>query len=404
MPDSNAAVVLSTKPGETLGQFLTHVENSIRDEMFVRLVISNPIKSSERARKVFLRLVSLKSGLCLSIVKRCEDRDLTSNQPVPGALRWLEGQLGTGYRSALLCTTRADWQWSLPADKPASLIRHKPSSHEVPQKSHDQLRERLIAPPESPWLVELGVASPDGRPRERMASKLKQIERYTEILSHIGREENWGETEEWTVGDFGCGKGYLTFAAWSCFSQVLKRKVSVVGVEQRADLVAASNTLASKLGAASLRFVQGTIQDCSLPRLDAVVALHACDVATDHAIGRGLEAGARWILLAPCCQKELRKQLHHPDALAPLLRHGILEERLAEWLTDGLRALYLEWAGYRTKVFEFVDAEHTSKNIMISAVRMHEPFSNPAIAEQIQKLKQDFRLGTLALDRWAPLP
>lgn len=404
MADSKTSVALSAHLGELPRRFLALVESSIGDGTFVRLVVSNPVNSAEPARKLFFRLVALKSGLCLSLVKRRETSDLTSNQPVPEMLRWLEEQLAGGYRSALLCTTHADWQWTLPHDKPATLIRHKPSSHEVPGTSHDQVRERLVAAPNNPWLVELGVAGPDGRPREKMASKLKQIERYTEILSHLAREENWGAKEEWTLGDFGCGKGYLTFATWSCFTQVLKRKVSVLGVEQRSDLVAAANGVAVKLRAAGLRFVQGTIQDCSLPKLDAVVALHACDTATDHAIGRGIQSGARWILLSPCCQKELRKSLKHPSPLAPLLRHGILEERLSEWLTDGLRALYLEWAGYRTKVFEFVHAEHTSKNIMISAVRAHEPFSNPLIAEQIRTLKTDFGLGAITLDQWAPLP
>ena len=387
-----------------LRQFVDKVRASILDDTFVRLVLSAPMDASAPAKKVTFRLVSLKSGPCISIVRRRGTQDLTSNQSIPEGLAWLEEQLAGGYRNALLWTIRADWQWSQPDGRSPRLIRHKPSSPQAPPRSHDRSRERLVTASNDPWLVELGIVCPDGRPRERMGSKLKQIERYTEILSHIGREESWGEREAWSLGDFGCGKGYLTFAAWSCFTNVLGRKISVVGVEQRASLVETANAIATQIGASTLRFVQGDIENCGLPGLDAVVALHACDTGTDHAIGRGLQAGARWILLAPCCHKELRQQLRHPVELAPLLRHGILEERLGEWLTDGLRALYLEWAGYRTKVFEFIDAEHTSKNIMISAVRSATPFSNPRVADQIRILKQKFGLGTTVLDRWAPLP
>jgi hypothetical protein len=172
----------------------------------------------------------------------------------------------------------------------------------------------------------------------------------------------------------------------------------VIGVETRADLVATTNKLAQQIKAGGLEFVRGTIDSAQLPRVDALIALHACNTATDDAIRRGIELGAKLIVVAPCCHKEIRPQLGKPDPLASVLRHGLMEERMAEWTTDGLRALFLEWAGYRTKIMEFVASEHTPKNLMIAAVRERESFANVAVRKQIEDLKSFFAIERHALD------
>jgi hypothetical protein len=196
----------------------------------------------------------------------------------------------------------------------------------------------------------------------------------------------------------GCGKGYLTFGAWHLFRRMWKQSVRVIGVEARDDLVDGTNKLAKQISADGLEFVCGTVESARLPRVDALIALHACNTATDGAIRRGIELGAQLIVVAPCCHKELRPQLGKPEPLGPVLHHGLMEERLAEWLTDGLRALFLEWAGYRTKVFEFVPSEHTPRNLMIAAVRAGEPFSDANVRQQIQDLKMFFGVEHHALD------
>ena len=159
---------------------------------------------------------------------------------------------------------------------------------------------------------------------------------------------------------------------------------------------------ASRWVAAGLEFVSGTIERALLPHLDGLIALHACNTATDDAIRRGIELGARLIVVAPCCHKEIRPQLGKPEPFAAVLRHGLMEERMAEWLTDGLRALFLEWAGYRPKVMEFVGSEHTPKNLMIAAVREHEPFSDVQARQRILELKQHFGIKAHALDPLLP--
>ena len=155
-----------------------------------------------------------------------------------------------------------------------------------------------------------------------------------------------------------------------------------MGVEVREELVNSTTALARTIGANGLTFVAGTIENTTLPSVDALIALHACNTGTDDAIRRGIELAAPLILVAPCCHQELRPQLGRPAPFEPVLAHGIMAERMAEWATDGLRSLFLEWAGYRTKMIEFVSTEHTPKNLMIAAVRDGKPFASPTARER----------------------
>jgi SAM-dependent methyltransferase len=219
------------------------------------------------------------------------------------------------------------------------------------------------------------------------ADKQRQVHRYVEILSHLT-----ADCAISTLADMGCGKGHLTFGAWHLLRRVQGRPARVIGVEARPALVAAANKLARAIGADGLEFVAGTIDSVALPALDALVALHACDTATDDAIRRGIALGAKLIIVAPCCHKEVRPQLIVPPALAPVLAHGTMAERMAEWVTDGARALHLEWAGYQTKVFEFVASEHTPKNLMIAGIRRGKPFTNPAAKQRLQEFRRFYGL------------
>jgi hypothetical protein len=196
----------------------------------------------------------------------------------------------------------------------------------------------------------------------------------------------------------GCGKGYLTFGAWHLLCRRWRMPARVIGVETRPGLVKDINQLARKIDAPGLEFIAGDIASAQLPKVDALIALHACNTATDDALRRGIELGAKLIVVAPCCHKELRPQLGKPAPFAPVLEHGIMAERMAEWVTDGLRALFLEWAGYRTKIIEFVSSEHTPKNLMLAAIREGEPFTNETAREQIVELKKFLGIQHHALD------
>jgi len=232
-----------------------------------------------------------------------------------------------------------------------------------------------------------------------MAEKLRQVERFVEILGHLVDGSPLREAKAVRVCDMGAGKGYLTFATHEFF-RARGVAAEVTGVEQRADLIEQTNRIAKDLTSGMLIFSQGEIGKFVLPEnLDVLIALHACDTATDDALAAGVRAGAKLIVVAPCCHKEVRREFSPPEILRGVLRHGILAERQAELLTDGIRALALEAAGYDTSVFEFISSEHTGKNLMIAATLRQAKKDAAPVREELRALMDFFGLRSQRLVR-----
>lgn len=412
-------------PGaESAMQLAKHLSSSLADGSFIRLVLSRPKRGPDNPEKILARCVELKNTAHLSFTFRFPAKDVTKNMPLPDGIKWAQGQFGREFRSALLCTTHRDWQFSISDSGQCRIIEHKPSITIAPSRAHDQSHTEILDSTSNDWLFRLGVTDAGGKVRERMADKHRQINRYLEIFAHLANDCGWrlerkkgsqtvketqtalapelapthSKKDELVIADMGSGKGYLTFGVWHLFRRAWRMPVRVIGVDEREELATATSNIAHEIKAEGLEFLAGSIDAISLPKVDALIALHACNTATDHAILRGIELGARLILTAPCCHKELRPQLKHPTSLAPVLRHGLMEERMAEWVTDGLRALFLEWAGYRTKIFEFVSVEHTAKNLMISAIRENLPFTTLEARDRIIELKSFFGIAQTPLD------
>jgi len=387
-------------PSEPAAIFVQKTLTSLADGSFVRLVLSKPI-NTELPQKVFGRAVKLRNAMHLSLTLRHSTRDVTQNLTLPEVTAWLSEQLGQNFRSALLGTTTRDWQFIFKEGGGARLIDHRPADKNAPAREHDQKHAGLLDASAKDWLTGLGILDVDGKVRVSMADKHRQINHYLEIVSHLARECGWvgaALPQGLHFADMGCGKGYLTFGLWHLFARTWKQPVRVTGVESRTELVTATNNLARRIQAAGLEFTRGEIAKAELSSVDALIALHACNTATDDAISRGIELGTKLIVVAPCCHKEIRPQLGKPEPFAAVLRHGIMEERMAEWATDGLRALFLEWAGYRTKLMEFISGEHTPKNLMIAAVREREAFQDEAVRRQIMDLKTFLGIKQHALD------
>jgi hypothetical protein len=259
---------------------------------------------------------------------------------------------------------------------------------------NDRVKKRLIDTDE-PWLRALGVTGSHGKPVAPMADKFRQIEKFAEILEHLIGETELQRDGRLLVFDMGCGKGYLTFAA----SELLGERAEVVGVESRRELVDFCNKTAIELGFSTrLSFRTGSISDTVVDGANILIALHACDTATDDALAKAVKAGTALVMAAPCCQKEVRPQVVPPPVLAASLRHGIFEERHAEFATDALRALLLEWAGYRTRVIEFISTEHTAKNLMITAVKARAPGDAKA-ADRVRELAAFYGIRRQSLAR-----
>ena len=229
--------------------------------------------------------------------------------------------------------------------------------------THDRVKERLITTKENVYLRELGITNANWEIRREMSDKYIQINNYIELLEPNLRELSF--SSDYHVVDMGSGKGYLTFALYDYLTNNLKQSITMTGVEFRADLVSTCTTIAEKANFNNLNFVKGTIADTSLEQIDILIALHACDTATDDAIFRGIQSNASLIVCVPCCHKQIRKEFDVTNELSQVMKFGILKERQAEIITDSLRALLMEAYGYKTKVFEFISSEHTPKNVMI---------------------------------------
>ncbi len=377
-------------------EFLAVLSASVRDGSFARLTLGKPRGSDPTLQKLIIRPVTLKAGPHLSFVWRHDRRDITKNLVPDEAVREIDQLTGTAFHSAHLATTQQSVQLEYNKKGEPRLSLGLSASPFV-DTSHDRAKSRLLPADAQSWLSALGVTTAAGAVREGMADKHRQIHKFVEILSHLVTDLKLPEDRPAEVVDMGCGKGYLTFATHDYLDRVVKHSVRVCGVEARPELVALDNRIAHDTGRPKLSFIPGTIQEAELPALDVLIALHACDTATDDAIARGIKADASLIVVAPCCQKEIRAQLHAAPVLAPALRHGIFQERQAEFATDALRALLLEWAGYDTKVFEFISSEHTGKNLMIAATKRPGLARGDAAADKIREFASFYGVKTQAL-------
>jgi len=360
-------------------QFAGFLREAVLGGSLVKLTLGKPGGKDPTLGNLFVRPVVLKAGPQLAFVWHHATKDITKNHGAEEALRLLEHLIGSDFMDAHLFTATQSIQLQTGPGKSRLRVRALGNASNSPL-GNDRPKYRAIGAG-APWLQALGVTDGRGRPIAGMADKFRQIERFAELLGHLLRDAPLPPDRRLRVFDMGCGKGYLTFAT----SELFGERADVCGVETRADLVEFCRRVATEQGfGGRLSFRQGSIADTAVDSADILIALHACDTATDDALAKGIAAGAALLVVAPCCQKEIRPQIVPPPVLAAALRHGIFEERHAEFATDALRAQLLEWAGYRTRVVEFISTEHTPKNVMIAAVRGRPP-GDQSIAERIRE-------------------
>ncbi|HET6788412.1 MAG TPA: SAM-dependent methyltransferase, partial [Aquabacterium sp.] len=247
-------------------------------------------------------------------------------------------------------------------------------------------------------LHELGVTDAQGQLIPAMSRKWKQINKFIEVFAAALERSPLAQQEQIHVVDFGSGKGYLTFAIHDWLRHTLQRDARVTGVELRDDLVKLCQRVIDKLHLEGMDYEQGDVRDYHPAKLNVMIALHACDIATDYAIHLGIRAGADIIMCSPCCHKQIRPQLLSPHPLRPILQHGIHLGQEAEMLTDGLRALLLDAAGYDTQVFEFISLEHTNTNKMILAVKRAKAVSPAPVLKQIEEIKAFYGIKEQCLE------
>jgi hypothetical protein len=373
-----------------LQQFLHSLRRSLDDGDFVKLTLAKHRGKESDLKNLYVRPVALKRGERLSFLYRFKTKDVVKNFDADEGVRLVSEHLGSEFLSGHLFTTHEDLQIDFNR-KGESRLTARAATFDTPQTTtHDRKRQRLLETAGNVYLHALGVTNERGEVRPAMGDKLRQINKFVETVGGLYAASSLKARDELSVFDMGSGKGYLTFAVYDYFVNTLGLRATVAGIEAREDLVELCNDVALRAGFDRLSFSAGFIQDFELPHTDILIALHACDTATDDAIFKGIRAGASVIITAPCCHKELRPQIRTPGALRGVLRHGILLEREAEAVTDSLRALLLEHAGYGVKVFEFISTEHTRKNTMIAAVRKSSADGNEtsAVADNEKSLRE----------------
>jgi SAM-dependent methyltransferase len=382
---------------EAIEKFVEELDRSLKNEGFVKLSLGNYRGAVEQLQKVLVRPVETKKGKRLLFQYRYNTRDITKNFEAAAALNEVRSLVSSGFRSGHLFTTSSDFQLTI-GKKSSRLVRGKPTFSRSIDTAHDRKKDSLIDA-SSLYLRSLGIATDDGKIRSSQQAKWRQINKYLETLRDLFDSSGLKDRREIRIVDMGSGKGYLTFAAYEYFANVRGLRVSMIGVEARKELVEFCNAIAEAAGFEGLEFVGGSIADFAVKDVDVLIALHACDTATDDAIYKGIAARAELIIAAPCCHKEVRRQISPPAVLRGILKHGSMMEREAETITDGLRAMLLERSGYASKVFEFVPSEHTPKNNMIVGVRK-PPNADKAgdLQAQIDAVKSFYGIGQIRLE------
>lgn len=409
-----------------LARFTTLLREALTADRLQRLVlvgyqggVAEADAAGQPLQRVIVRAVALRDEPHLSLVWRYPTKDITKNLPadegVEAILSWLQAG---AFRNAHLHTPSEEVQLAFSKKGKASVRIGKTTPGEaggasdaeahsaspVPEvpgagasaaHNRDKHRHLDLA---RPFLRELGVTDAQGHLIPAMSRKWKQINKFVEVFAAALGRSRLADQPAVHVADFGSGKGYLTFAVHDWLTNTLGRQARVTGVELRADLVKLCQGVIRRLGLEGMAYEQGDVRDYHPSDLDVVIALHACDIATDYAIHLGIRAGAEVILCSPCCHKQIRPQLLSPHPLRPILQHGIHLGQEAEMLTDGLRALLLEAAGYDTQVFEFISLEHTNKNKMILAVKRLRPKPNDEVLAQIREIKAFYGIREQALE------
>ncbi|MGB8509634.1 MAG: SAM-dependent methyltransferase [Pyrinomonadaceae bacterium] len=381
-----------------LDQFIGETEKSIAAHAFVKLTLGKYRGDEADLKNIYARLVEVKGSARLSLLSRYRSRDVVKNYAVAEGIAVIRQILGTDFLSAHLFTLTQDFQLVFNKRREARLALRPPTFTQTPIVAPDREKRRHIELAGNVYLRALGITNERDEVKAGMGDKFRQINKFVETIGALFAASGISGKRKISIVDMGAGKGYLTFAVYDYFNNALGIEASVTGVESRAELVTLCNDIAHRAGFGGLTFSSGFINDLEVGDADILIALHACDTATDDALYKGIAARASLIITAPCCHKELRPQIHPPAVLQSVLRHGHLLEREAETITDSLRALLLESSGYRTKVFEFISTEHTRKNTMIAAVRRDSPDERETAMRQYHALKQFYGIREQRLE------
>ncbi len=323
---------LNCEAAQGLSRFLELLQEHLRQGTLVKAVLAD-LRLDPDLSRITLRPVTVRGDAHLAVGYSYKTRDETRTLPMAETLLWLSNTLGTHALAAHLILTQGEIHAKWDKKGRCLISGGQTTLRPPPAPDHNRSKKRWVDS-SRPWLRELGITDPSGKPIPSMAHKWKQINRFIEIVNGAlveSDKENWSDA---SIIDFGAGKGYLTFALHDHIATAFSAEPRTLGIEIRPQLVEMCNGIAQDVGFSKLRFEVGELGSGAPPAVDLLIALHACDVATDMALGMGIKGRANIIVCSPCCHKEIRPQMETPDELADILRYGVHAGAMAEMLTD----------------------------------------------------------------------
>ncbi len=351
------------------------VEKLIEEKSFEKAIIGNVVDKSSSLKSVLIKQVIIKNELQLQFIYRYATKEEAKNYTIKNAEKILVELLPNTFLNIDVFCANKTLQVIYTGEKFKLKTKIIESKTTTIQLEHDKHKIRKTTVGANNYLYHLGIASKDGQVLAAMQHKYKQINQYIELIAAYIKNNPLNNNA--TIVDMGSGKGYLTFALYDYLVHNLKINAKVIGIEVRPDLIEKCNNIAKQNNFTNLHFKEGAIANYTpTQNVDLLIALHACDTATDDALYIAKKHNINSIIVAPCCHKQVRRDMQVPPALSYIQKHGIVAERQAEILTDTMRALWLETNNYKTQIMEFVDVNDTPKNIMILATKRQNPTSD----------------------------
>ena len=363
------------------------VTEAIEQSALVKMTLSKPANKHDDLRNVYVKPVLIKDRHLFAFTYRYERRDEVKNYDSEQMVEMLKDLVPSRFLNAVLFTVNEDVTLLVSSKGKATLQTNKVQESREQNLEHDKRKNRLINP-SNPWWYQLGLTTREGKITADMQHKFKQIYKYAEIVESLVKPLKIDGTMH--IADMGAGKGYLTFALHELLTQRLQLDVDIKGVEIRPELVLKINEIIKSDGLKGLEFIESSIDAYRPDKLDVLIALHACDTATDDAIAKGIRAGAELIVCAPCCHKQIRQEMERSGQTDAITRYGIFMERQAVMITDTIRALMMEYYGYQTQVMEFIEMEHTPKNILLVGRKTGKEPDRLMISKTISDLKRRY--------------
>lgn len=359
----------------------------IRLDNLILAILSSPKSSDVKYKKIEIKPVIIKGILCYQI--HCLTNTQVFHQNIDGneLINYIESELINSYKNGVIYTNEADYSLFCNRLGVINIKRSEATKELQPLAFHNRQKNYLL-PINTfiPFLYELDIITLKGTLKKDKTSKFKQINRFLEFIQDIIPSLN---SNELNIIDFGCGKSYLTFAIHYYLSNILNRKVTITGIDLKEDVINSCNNIVKKYGLEGIKFIQGNIIDYKqYGDVDLVVSLHACDTATDYALYQAIKWQSKVIMAVPCCHHEVNKQAakFKKDVYK---EHGIIQERLSSLVTDLYRSELLVLNGYKTHIMEFIELEHTPKNMLIRAIK-NDSVDKQKAAKHLKELREEY--------------